>query len=386
MGTPRAAHSSVGREKRDAVPIGPAASRTGSMAAGPGVASTRLREAVGKTASRSLVEARPGDLIRAVQLLEACRGRRGGEGHLPVELTRDAEYTCQPAGAAPSLRAPLSPLLKPGLRLDLAGPLGLLKSRVINQGVPLHLYLGTVPSDTQAGPGAEKLFKTFFSKQWDTGCTTRSLYNDLLMKDAHVPTVCLNKRSVPWSLSFQSVQHPLLENRLKDTAWLVAHHALKTNALLYSKWRFIRSGTCPRNNCNGFETMDHVMWSCNEVLLTWTWVEGFIRRWVVSDFRINRHMVIFGIVPTTWPKCKKDVIIYIIAIAVTRKRIWSSRCEALFDKTFVTHVEIVPYIMECLRSRLKLDFVRLGEAAFLAQWCSSVRWAKVVGGKLRLRF
>ncbi|KAI8514954.1 hypothetical protein Bbelb_075450 [Branchiostoma belcheri] len=222
------------------------------------------------------------------------------------------------------------------------------------------------------------------SKQWDTGCTTRSLYNDLLMKDAHVPTVCLNKRSVPWSLSFQSVQHPLLENRLKDTAWLVAHHALKTNALLYSKWRFIRSGTCPRNNCNGFETMDHVMWSCNEVLLTWTWVEGFIRRWVLSDFRINRHMVIFGIVPTTWPKCKKDVIIYIIA--VTRKRIWSSRCEALFDKTFVTHVEIVPYIKECLRSRLKLDFVRLGEAAFLAQWCSSVRWAKVVGGKLRLRF
>ncbi|KAI8486240.1 hypothetical protein Bbelb_359560 [Branchiostoma belcheri] len=233
-------------------------------------------------------------------------------------------------------------------------------------------------------PFSDILSQASPSKQWDTGCTTRSLYNDLLMKDAHVPTVCLNKRSVPWSLSFQSVQHPLLENRLKDTAWLVAHHALKTNALLYSKWRFIRSGTCPRNNCNGFETMDHVMWSCNEVLLTWTWVEGFIRRWVLSDFRINRHMVIFGIVPTTWPKCKKDVIIYIIA--VTRKRIWSSRCEALFDKTFVTHVEIVPYIKECLRSRLKLDFVRLGEAAFLAQWCSSVRWAKVVGGKLRLRF
>ncbi|KAI8519885.1 hypothetical protein Bbelb_031420 [Branchiostoma belcheri] len=49
----------------------------------------------------------------------------------------------------------------------------------------------------------------------------------------------------------------------------------------------------------------------------------------------------------------------------------SRECEALFDKTFVTHVEIVPYIKECLRSRLKLDFVRLGEAAFLAQWCSS---------------
>ncbi|KAI8501289.1 hypothetical protein Bbelb_205600 [Branchiostoma belcheri] len=95
----------------------------------------------------------------------------------------------------------------------------------------------------------------------------------------------------------------------------------------------------------------------------------------------NRSIDIWS---TTWPKCKKDVIIYIIA--VTRKRIWSSRCEALFDKTFVTHVEIVPYIKECLRSRLKLDFVRLGEAAFLAQWCSSVRWAKVVGGKLRLRF
>ncbi|XP_078588491.1 uncharacterized protein LOC144869257 [Branchiostoma floridae x Branchiostoma japonicum] len=221
------------------------------------------------------------------------------------------------------------------------------------------------------------------SKKWDPGCTTRSLYDSLLKKDAHIPSVCLNKRSVPWPLTFQSVQHPLLENRLKDTAWLVAHHALKTNALLCSNWGYIRSGTCPRQNCKGHETVEHAMWYCSEVLLTWTWVEGFLRRWVMSDFRINKQMVIYGILPPSWKKCKIDAITYTLAVA--RKRIWSSRCEALFDKTFSTHVEMVPYIKECLRSRIKLDFVRLNETTFMSLWCS-VQWARVDGGKLRLRF
>ena len=221
-------------------------------------------------------------------------------------------------------------------------------------------------------------------RHWDTGCLVRSLYNNQMKKRAHTPSICLRQPNICWSDVFKSVHHPCLENRLKDISWKVAHRALKTNGLVGGTWRYRGSSGCPRQHCLQYESVDHALWFCNVVLQTWTWIEGFARRWVQSDFRLNKAMVLLSTFPPSLKKCKKDVLTYIFAVA--RQKIWASRCKALFEQSHSSQTELVTCIKESLRSKLRTEFVRLGSLAFEASWCDSVHWARVEGGCLRLRF
>ena len=222
------------------------------------------------------------------------------------------------------------------------------------------------------------------SKTWDRICTVQSLYKAAILARSHTPSACFLERGVDWSLVFSTVHNTLLENNLKELSWKVAHGALKTNYLTCSIWHRTPSPLCPRRNCRATETVTHAIWSCGEVLLTWTWVEGFIRRWVVSSFRVSRAVALYGVMSSTLKKCKRDVCTYILAVA--RSKIWWSRCQALFDNNFVSHIELVSLIKEALRFKLKMEFVRLGSESFLAEWCQSVKWASVRTGVLVLRF
>ncbi|KAI8484945.1 hypothetical protein Bbelb_373520 [Branchiostoma belcheri] len=219
---------------------------------------------------------------------------------------------------------------------------------------------------------------------WDTGCTVRSLYSSQLRNRAHSPSVCSRHPNICWPGVFMAVHHPFLENRLKDISWKVAHGALKTNGLVGGTWRYRGSSNCPRQHCRQVESVDHAMFYCSTVLQTWTWVEGFARRWVQPDFRLNRPMALLNIFPPDLGRCRKNVLIYIFA--VVKHKIWASRCKAVFEQSHSSHTELITSIKESLRSKLRTEFVRLGASNFEASWCDSVGWAKTEGDRLRLRF
>ena len=79
---------------------------------------------------------------------------------------------------------------------------------------------------------------------------------------------------------WKNVNCKILLNVHKDLAWSSVHNCLPTRAFLHRRG-CSRNSKCPRENCNGDENVNHLLWSCPHSQRVW----GFLRPWLADLYR-----------------------------------------------------------------------------------------------------
>ena len=165
---------------------------------------------------------------------------------------------------------------------------------------------------------------------------------------------------------WRSVCCKLLDSRLRDLAWRVAHGVLVTNHFRLFRWQ-LGDGVCPRVGCGAIETMRHLLLECSFVGLVWEWFHSYVisvtgcTQWAISiDF------VLYGLLPPVCPTWVRDLLL--LFTAIIRRYIWSSRCRLVFDGEVGKAEAIVRLVQSDIRLRMEADHARLPAGAFGRRW------------------
>ena len=177
-----------------------------------------------------------------------------------------------------------------------------------------------------------------------------------------------------WELSFSKV----LDNKLMDFQWRLAHHILYTGKRI-KDWG-MGDGICPVDGCRCVETLDHIFWECPKVKPVLEWTEKIFKNLVGRNVAFRRHLFMYGFPGIN---CSKQVFNRIwFVFCVTKFSLWKSRCLLVFESQVQSDQELLSIIIKAVKNRIEADRHRFSDGKFSKSWTMGRSFVKRVNGQL----
>ena len=163
---------------------------------------------------------------------------------------------------------------------------------------------------------------------------------------------------------WSNVRDAFTANYKNDLLWLITLRAVKVRDSLRS-WGYIPSDICA--SCPRKETIDHCFLNCRRVKPVWCFFTALLTSLLCpsSQFLVNCTSIFFFRFPTA---PAKNVKIAIFIIKTILYGIWKFRNKATFHNGQENSDAIVKYILQDIKTRIKVDHYRLSTARFRALW------------------
>ncbi|CAH1276931.1 Hypp9429 [Branchiostoma lanceolatum] len=174
--------------------------------------------------------------------------------------------------------------------------------------------------------------------EWKSN-SVAALYAILLEAESIVPRCESGDGSVDWSSVWKAIHNPLLTKWERMTSWHAAHNSLKTRKKLHSWKGFVDSSSCPRDLCQGEESVQHLFWECPVISEAWMWLENLVAMKISPGFSITRSFALWGLVPGGLSSRVRRVLQALAAIM--RSFLWRTRCECVFEGKRFSGPELV---------------------------------------------
>ena len=155
------------------------------------------------------------------------------------------------------------------------------------------------------------------------------------------------------------------ENYKNDILWLITLRGTKVRDSL-KNWGYINSDRCA--TCGRKETIDHCFVNCCRVKRVWASFAPTLSNLLCLPFTVNILTVFFF----RWePRNPERDRIALFLIKSALYAIWKFRNKATFDNASDDSSAIIRYIQLDIKSRVKLDHLRLPAERFKATWVLS---------------
>lgn len=158
---------------------------------------------------------------------------------------------------------------------------------------------------------------------------------------------------------WKRVQDKELENRLKDFNWLALHKRLAVRNTLYNhgltanKW-------CPRADCNGVETIEHVLWECLFAQQVW--------RELVKMFSVLKGISWIKTQEMGFNLEKGQLGKVILLVSIIRAKLWEVRCSEVNSNTRWTVAGVVKNVKGNLQKQFRLEVDKWGVDSIKSKW------------------
>ena len=189
------------------------------------------------------------------------------------------------------------------------------------------------------------------------------------------PCIVRKNTSLDWNNVWPTVFNQLLDNKLKDFQWRLAHDILYTNKKV-AKWGK-SDGLCPSANCNDVETSSHIFWQCTKISPVILWLSKILNSILKVDCNLNFDYYMYGLEPQTIcniSKLTSDRIRFIFCIS--KFIIWKSRCLQVFEDLNIPASQIMSNIVKEIKLRVKLDQYRYSIRKFDKLWIEGNSFVK----------
>ncbi|KAJ8034902.1 hypothetical protein HOLleu_21924 [Holothuria leucospilota] len=163
-----------------------------------------------------------------------------------------------------------------------------------------------------------------------------------------------------WKLAFSS----LLDNKLKDFQWRLAHQVLYTGKRI-KDWG-MGDGICPFEGCGAVETLYHIFWDCPKVKPVLTWTAKVFREVACTNQCLHPDLLMFGFpdLVCTPPVFQRIWFIF----CVVKFTLWKSRCLQKFESEIQDDKQLKSIIIKSIKDRVEADRSRFSNAKFKKMW------------------
>lgn len=200
------------------------------------------------------------------------------------------------------------------------------------------------------------------------------------------PSIVRKFPSRPWVSIWKSVFAPLLESKLVDFQWRLAHSVLVTGEKVRSwkrrrgihllggsahgneerlrRWKWNR-GLCLVPGCRTVETTSHIFWDCPRVSEILSWIKELVN--VLARGNIfSKNLFMLGAPVPQLRRATFHRIWYVLC--VMKWFVWRYRCLVVYESRLVPINDIKSSICNYIKLRIQADFHRLTEASFKEIW------------------
>ena len=168
----------------------------------------------------------------------------------------------------------------------------------------------------------------------------------------------------PWARIFEFVFTDILDNKLKDFQWRLAHDILYTGERI-QKWG-IGDGLCPMDTCVCIETVNHIFWECPKVKPIITWIDNIFKFFEGNDAKLTADLFLYGFPDTKLCKTTFKRLWYLFCTC--KFVIWKSRCIHVFESQIHSSVYLLSSIRKRTSDRVLADKHRYSFKKFYSIW------------------
>ena len=124
-------------------------------------------------------------------------------------------------------------------------------------------------------------------------CCSRTKHIVTLLNSEVVLSIAAVRKNptFPWDRIWVLAANDLLDNKLQDFQWRLAHRVLYTGKRI-KDWG-MGDGICPFSRCVEIETIDHIFWECEKAKPIVQWVSSVVRN-MIGNFTLQPSMFLFG--------------------------------------------------------------------------------------------
>ena len=204
-----------------------------------------------------------------------------------------------------------------------------------------------------------------------------------LLSDSDVKIACYveHNPNYPWSKIWELANNAILDNKLKDLQWRLAHDILYTGSKI-KKWG-MGEGICPMASCSCVESVDHIFRECPKVRPILSWLSCVLKFAPGSKFGTNTNSFLYGFPEIEGPKAVFNRMWFVVC--VTKLVLWRSRCLHVFESKLHPTNAIILAIINHIEGRVKADKQRYSDMKFDKVWISGNSFVSFRGGKLFFR-
>ena len=130
------------------------------------------------------------------------------------------------------------------------------------------------------------------------------------------------------------------------------------------------------------ESVEHAFFRCDNVRLLWRYVDQLIDR-MAPDARIGID-VAYAIDNVMPPMPRRKHMMFLLLLAVTRKVIWTTRLNVIFDGESFTAQRLIIYLRHQLKVKIICDWERLSRREFYVRWTNDCRMLEWTRGRWKI--
>lgn len=183
----------------------------------------------------------------------------------------------------------------------------------------------------------------------------RALYRTLVAKRG--PVGVYGVGPVVW----QAIQQKGLSNRLKDLNWLCIHGRLPVREVLY-RHGLSKVKICPREGCEGEETLRHTFWECSYARRVWGDLGSFFQMLGILSFDAIMLRRGLGI------RSGRGSFLIWLLISLGKVALWDSRAVLVKSNVDWGVGGVVSRVRADLRKRFDFDVDKYGFHASKERW------------------
>ena len=210
---------------------------------------------------------------------------------------------------------------------------------------------------------------------------TKDIVNLLRPSNINIAAVRHNPQ-FPWPKIWRLVCNPILDNKLCDFQWRLAHNVLYSGERI-KDWG-MGDGLCPCVNCNCIETIKHIFLECPKVRPVISWIKLLVKMCSGLEIPLSFNLFLYGFPK---PCSSTDVFNRIWYIFCASKFImWKSRCVHVFQSKLHSSDAIIRMIVNHLKNRVHADKHRLSFTKFKSLWVDNKSFVFMVRDNLVFKF
>ena len=184
--------------------------------------------------------------------------------------------------------------------------------------------------------------------------------------------------SLPWDTIWKRVFNTILDNKLCDFQWRLAHRVLNTGERI-AKWG-LSDGKCPFPHCNEVESFLHLFWNCSRIIPILRWTKTVFFSLIGSNYSFSDSLFLYGYHGIDVPDIVFDRLWFVFCI--TKFVIWKSRCVFVFQDVNQTVDVMRSTIVKEIKDRVWADRCRFSRRKFYKVWLKGNSFVKCVNENL----
>lgn len=183
--------------------------------------------------------------------------------------------------------------------------------------------------------------------------------------------------SFPWDRIWDLAANDLLDNKLQDFQWRLAHGVLYTGKRI-KDWG-MGDGICPFGKCSEIETIDHIFWECDKAKPIVQWVSSVVKS-MIGNFKLQASLFLYGFPEINVSKPVLQRIWFLFCLS--KFILWKSRCIHIFEGHEQSSSILLSKIVCKIKDRVRADRIRFKIDKFNKLWIHQSSFVSVCNNKL----